>query len=211
MVSMRSRVTHPAEPVAVVGGALLLAGSWVVVAVNHDVPGWEATLFENINDLPSALWPVVRIPMQLGSLVGSLVVVFGTALLSRRPRLVLATLIGSQVAYWGAKAVKSAVSRARPEAILADVHVREHANGLGYLSGHTAVACALAAAIGPDLPLRWQIVAGATAVVVGFARIYAGAHLPLDVVGGAGLGLLAGILARWALGLGGEGLPPREP
>jgi undecaprenyl-diphosphatase len=48
-------------------------------------------------------------------------------------------------------------------------------------------------------------------LIVGFARIYSGAHLPLDVVGGAGLGLLSGTLARWALGLGGEGLPPREP
>jgi membrane-associated phospholipid phosphatase len=37
--------------------------------------------------------------------------------------------------------------------------------------------------------------------------VYAGAHLPLDVVGGAGLGLLLGTLSRWALGLGGEGLP----
>jgi hypothetical protein len=35
------------------------------------------------------------------------------------------------------------------------------------------------------------------------------AHLPLDVVGGAGLGVLCGTLSRWAFGLGGEGLPPR--
>ena len=41
------------------------------------------------------------------------------------------------------------------------------------------------------------------------ARVYAGAHLPLDVIGGAGLGLLAGTFSRWAFGLGGEGLPPR--
>jgi membrane-associated phospholipid phosphatase len=39
------------------------------------------------------------------------------------------------------------------------------------------------------------------------ARMYSGAHLPLDVVGGAGLGLLTGTPWRWALGLGGEGLP----
>jgi membrane-associated phospholipid phosphatase len=45
--------------------------------------------------------------------------------------------------------------------------------------------------------------------VVGFGRIYGGVHLPLDVVGGAGIGLLFGTLTRWALGLGGEGLPTR--
>ena len=58
MVSVRRRVKHPAEPVAVIGGAALLAGSWVVVAAGGDVPGWEATLFRRINDLPDALWPV---------------------------------------------------------------------------------------------------------------------------------------------------------
>jgi undecaprenyl-diphosphatase len=198
------------EPYAVVGGAALLAVSWIVVAAGHEVPGWEATVFEAVNDLPSALWPLFRAPMQLGSLLGSLAIVTGIAVWTRRPRLVLAALVSSQVAYWGAKAVKDAVSRARPASLLAGVDLREPAGGLGYLSGHTAVACALAAALGPELPLRWQVVVGALAVVVGLARIYAGAHLPLDVVGGAGLGLLAGTLARWSLGLGGEGMEATE-
>jgi undecaprenyl-diphosphatase len=149
--------------------------------------------------------------MQLGSLFGSLAVVLATEILTRNHRLALAALIASQVAYWGAKFVKDAASRARPAEILTGVNLREDAGGLGYISGHTAVACALAAALGPSLPVKWQIVAAVVAVIVGFARIYAGAHLPLDVVGGAGLGLLAGTLARWALGLGGEGMPSREP
>jgi glycosyltransferase 2 family protein len=149
--------------------------------------------------------------MQLGSYVGGLAVVAATAIITRKPRLTLAALVATQAAYWGAKFVKDAVSRARPAELLADVHLREPANGLGYISGHTAIACALAAVLGPELPLRWQIVAGSLAIIVGFARIYSGAHLPLDVIGGAGLGLLVGTLSRWAFGLGGEGLAPREP
>jgi glycosyltransferase 2 family protein len=210
MVSLRPASAHPLEPYAVIGGAALLAGSWVVVAAAGDVPGWEATLFERINDLPPALWPVVRVPMQLGSFVGSLVIVAGTAIVTRNKRLALAALVGSQAAYWGAKLVKSAVSRARPAELLVGVHLHEPAHGLGYISGHTAVACALAAVLGPELPVRWQIIAGVLAVIVGFARIYAGAHLPLDVIGGAGLGLLTGTLSRWAFGLGGEGMPARH-
>jgi glycosyltransferase 2 family protein len=212
MVTVRRRVVHPLEPIAVVGGAVLLAGSWVVVAAGKKVPAWEADLFRTINDLPDVLWPILRIPMQFGSLVGSLAVVAGTALVTRNKRLALAAFVGSQAAYWGAKAVKQAVSRARPAELLTGVQLREHAGGLGYLSGHTAIAFALAAVLGPEMPRAWQKVGlGVLAAIVGLARIYAGAHLPLDVVGGAGLGLLCGTLSRWAFGLGGEGLPPRVP
>jgi undecaprenyl-diphosphatase len=134
-----------------------------------------------------------------------------TALISRDLRLTLAALVASQLAFWLSKAVKGSVLRGRPASLLPDVHLREDAHGLGYVSGHTAVAFALAAVLAPSLPRKWQIVTGVVVVTVAFARIYAGAHLPLDVVGGAGLGLLVGTLSRWAFGLGGEGLPVEHP
>ena len=195
------------EIAAVIGGALLLAGSWVVVAATHQVPHWESRVFEAVNDLPDFLWRPLWAPMQVGSFVGSLVVVALTGLISRNVRLTLAALVASQLAFWLSKAVKTTVSRGRPEALLANVHLREHAHGLGYVSGHTAVAFALAAVLVPSLPRGWQPVAWVIAALVALARVYAGVHLPLDVVGGAGLGLLLGTLTRWSFGLGGEGLP----
>jgi undecaprenyl-diphosphatase len=198
------------EAVAVVGGAVLLTGSWVVVAVAGHVPAWEARVFGDVNDLPGWLWTPLRVPMQLGSFVGSLLVVAATALVSRNVRLTLAALLASQAAFWTAKGVKDLARRGRPDALLADVHLREDAGGFGYLSGHAAVAFSLAAVLAPEVPARWQLALVVAAVVVAVARVYAGVHLPLDVVGGAGLGLLCGTLARWALGLGGEGLAPRD-
>lgn len=206
--SRRMRVRR-VEVVTVLGGAALLTSSWVVVAIEKRVPGWESDVFRDVNDLTGSLWPVVRWPMQVGSLPGSLAVVAITWVVSRKRRLAVAALLATQAAYWGAKAVKVAVSRARPFVLLQGVHVRERANGLGYISGHTAVAFALAAVLAPTLPRAWRPVAFAVALLVAFARVYSGAHLPLDAVGGAGLGLLCGTLARWALGLGGEGLPAR--
>lgn len=201
---------EPGEIVVVLAGATLLAGSWTVVAANDTVPGWEAALFEAVNGLPGVIWPVVWVPMQLGSVGGSLVVVGVTALVTRSARLTVAVLVAAQAAYWTAKVIKTTVSRGRPHDLLADVKLREHAAGLGYVSGHAAVAFALAAALAPSIPRRWRPAAVAAAVTVAFARVHGGVHLPLDVVGGAGIGLLFGTLSRWAFGLGGEGLPVRR-
>jgi undecaprenyl-diphosphatase len=152
-------------------------------------------------------WVLVWGPMEIGSLLGSLVVVGLTGVISRDRRLTLAALVGSQAAYWTAHVVKNVVSRGRPTAYLTGVHLHDRATGFGYVSGHAAVAFALAAVLAPSVPRPWRTVVIALAAIVAFGRVYAGVHLPLDVVGGAGLGLLCGTFARWAFGLGGEGLP----
>jgi undecaprenyl-diphosphatase len=179
----------------------------MTVVRDHDVPAWEAEVFEAVNDLPDQLWPAVWVPMQLGSFGGSIGATALTFAVTRDRRVALAAAIGSQAAFWSAKGVKALVDRGRPAAFFTDAHVRETARGVGYVSGHAAVAFSLAAALAPSMPRRWRPIAVAGASYVGVARLYAGAHLPLDVVGGAGLGVLTGTLARWATGLGGAGLP----
>ena len=52
----------------------------------------------------------------------------------------MSTLIGTQVSWWTAKLVKDLVGRGRPGAFFADANLREHAGGVGYVSGHAAVA-----------------------------------------------------------------------
>src|SRR4051794_28355700 len=209
MVTRSSSRVRPGEIAVVLGGAALLAGSWVIVAAGGHVPPPEQWTFKVINGLPDAFWPVVWAPMQIGSVAGSLVAVVVIHVVGRNVRLTLAALTASLVAWWAAKGVKSLVSRARPAALLERVRLHEHASGLGYVSGHAAVAFALATVVAPSMPRRWRPVVFGVAVLVSVARVYAGAHLPLDSVGGAGLGLLTGTLSRWAFGLGGEGLPPR--
>jgi len=83
------------------------------------------------------------------------------------------------------------VQRPRPAALLPGTRRRgRDAAGLGYLSGHAGVAVARGAAALPRLGPVGRALTLAAVPVVGLTRIYVGAHLPLDVAGGAALGLV---------------------
>jgi undecaprenyl-diphosphatase len=74
-------------------------------------------------------------------------------------------------------------------------------------SGHAATAAALAAALGLGVPaLRLPL--AAVVVVVMVSRVYLEWHFPSDVLAGATLGAIAGILAAAAAGPEG---PPSAP
>jgi undecaprenyl-diphosphatase len=97
--------------------------------------------------------------------------------------------------------VKGLVPRGRPDGLLADVIIRgAEAHGRGFVSGHAAVLAALAAVAWPWLGRRGRITVSVLVVVVSLTRVYVGAHLPLDVVGGAALGLLVAGAVRLLFG-----------
>jgi membrane-associated phospholipid phosphatase len=174
-----------------VGGLVLLAVS--ALPVDRDaVGGLEERVFRDVNDGIRFPWFAVWTVMQLGS-VGVIPLVVGAALLARRPRLAATAAVAGTIAYVMGKVVRHIVPRPRPERLLAGVIIRgSPALGSGYLSGHTALAVAMAVVLTPYLGRggRWAV--WVLAVLVGFGRMYSGAHLPLDVVGGAALGLATG-------------------
>lgn len=198
-ITRRRHRRQPFDAVLVVAGAVVMALS-ALPASAATVSGAEVGAFRAMNDLPDAPSALVWTPMQLGSIVA----VPATALVAaalRRVRLGLALGLGGLLAWLVAKVVKSEVMRGRPGALLEEAVLRDApAGGLGFVSGHAAVAVALATLAWPYLGSKGRALVAVLAVLVGVLRVYVGAHLPLDIVGGAGLGLVAGGVVRLALG-----------
>lgn len=149
----------------------------------------ELRVFRAVNDLPDELFGPVWVVMQAGAL-GSVPAAAALARACGWPRLATHLLAGGSSAWALSKVVKRFVQRPRPVVLLPATRRRgRDAAGLGYVSGHAAVVTALTAAALPQLGPRGRAVVLTVAPTVGLARLYVGAHLPLDVLGGAALGL----------------------
>jgi membrane-associated phospholipid phosphatase len=190
----------------VVSGAAVLAATAVAVG-DGDVPPWEEALFHAINGLPSWL----ESPAQVVELIGALWIgpaVAGVALIVfRKPRLAVAAIAATASKLVLERVVKLVVERQRPgvstpDAITRGVPVR----GLAFVSGHAILLSALAGIVSPYLPRRWKLAPWGVVALVCIARVYLGAHNPLDVIGGAGLGIA--IAGAWNLILGVPRTPP---
>jgi glycosyltransferase 2 family protein len=170
-----------------------------LAALRDRVGHGEAQTFRALNGLPDSLYGPVWVIMQLGAL-GTVPAAAVAALLVHDRELGGRLLAGGTGTWALAKLVKQTVRRPRPAALLSDVRTRGHdAAGLGYLSGHAGVAVALGAAALPRLSPSGRAVVVTAMPIVGLSRIYVGAHLPLDVAGGAGLGLAveAAVALAW--------------
>jgi membrane-associated phospholipid phosphatase len=125
----------------------------------------------------------------LGVLVIPLVVAVG-ALALRRWRLAAALVLVVPLKLAAEKVPKLLVERERPGTTVPDAILRGVPSaGLSFTSGHAIITFAIAGLLALVLPRRWGIVAFVLATLNAIARVYLGAHNPLDVVGGAAIGL----------------------
>ena len=182
-------------------GVALFVGAGALGAA--DATGWDRALYRDLNEVPGALASILT-PLSRLFLFGGLTfaAVLAVVYVLIRNRSVLPVLIAAAaaaIAFGAANVAKVVADRARPyEAVAHAVLRQQPAHGTSFPSSHTAIALATAIALLPFIARPVAVVAIAYAVLVGWSRVYVGVHYPLDVLGGAGIGMAVGGLALLA-------------
>jgi membrane-associated phospholipid phosphatase len=144
--------------------------------------------------LDAAMW----VTTQLGSLLAAFILA-GVLFWTNHQRLAAEIIFGVFTLWLFVEITKILTDRARPFLTLEGSRVigwREI--GRSFPSGHTSQTFFLVTLLNLHFQpgMRWTVVLYAVAVLVGFTRIYVGVHYPRDVLGGAMLGSLWGVLAN---------------
>jgi membrane-associated phospholipid phosphatase len=199
--TVRTYERRRGDAFAVLGGLGILAGC-ASVAHSGTVGNAEQQVFEAINGLPDALSPVMNGAQFVGIVIVGPIAAL-VALLLRRYRLALAAILVTAGKLASERVMWRVVRRQRPGVTEPNAIVRAGTatRGLSFVSGHVILVTGLAWIVTPYLHGRWRIVPWAIVATVGVARIYLGAHNPLDVLGGIGLGLAVGGAANLIVGV----------
>ncbi len=187
---------------------VLAATAWAVSS--GEVGPVERAAFRAVNGWPDALqWPLWV--FQTLGVLGMPLVVAAAAAAARRWRLAIALVALVPLKLLVEKEVlKELVARERPGTTIPGAVLRDVPSaGVSFPSGHAIIAFAIVVLVAPYLRRRWQLAAViALAVLNSVARVYLGAHSPLDVVGGAAAGAAVGAVLNLILGID---LTPRRP
>ena len=195
-------VRRRADWISAIAGLAVL-GLGMIAVRNGTVTGFEKSIFRAINDLPQALYRPLWPLQQAGNLLVGPVVAVVTFVLGYR-RLAAAALVVTVMKLVLERVVKAMVTRERPgTSIGPDVHMRGavSATGESFVSGHAVLIAALATIVMPYLRGRWKVVPWVIVGLVLVARVYVGAHNPLDVLCGAALGIGIGGAANLIFGV----------
>lgn len=200
---VRRRSADVATALAAAGATALFA--W---AVSPGVVGrGERSVFEAINGWPDVLqWPLWV--FQTLGVLGMPIAVAVAAAAVRQWRLALALLLLVPLKLGIEREVlKVLVQRERPGTTIPGAVLRDVPSaGLSFPSGHAVIVFGILVLLAPYLRRRWQLTVLLLALLNSVARIYLGAHAPLDVLGGAAAGVLLGAVLNLVVGV-----PARRP
>jgi len=176
------------------------AQSGLVLWFNHP-PQPFAAIFAAANPLLRPVPLVVVSVLLLGW------VLLGAAGTAPRLELLRALVIALTLSELTAQGMKRMAKQPRPLSMIPGLDTHGYPTdplGNAYPSAHTAMVVAAVSALWPWMRWPQRILALVFAILVACNRLYIGAHWPIDVVGGAAIGLLAGaiswlVAARWPI------------
>ena len=166
---------------------------------------WDTSLFRILNQVPAAaasvLMPLSHLFLPAGIIAVVMLAVVYVVARNRSVLPVAAGAVAAGAAWLMAHVTKAIADRSRPYEVMADAVLRQQpAHGTSFPSSHTAVTLAVAIALVPFLARPLAVVGIGYAVLVGWSRVYLGVHYPLDILGGAGIGMAAGGVILLAAG-----------
>jgi membrane-associated phospholipid phosphatase len=152
--------------------------------------------------------PLLRpVPLAVVAVVILGWVLFTAGSTSARLEVLRAAALSVVLSEIGAHTLKQIASQARPLTVLSNLDTHGYPvepAGNAYPSAHTALVVAMACALWPWLRPGQKVVAATLVILIPLHRVYIGAHWPIDLVGGAAVGVLAAaitwlVAARWPL------------
>ena len=196
-VARRSTRRGSRSPSAVALAVLVVT---TLIVRSGKVSQLEKDVFHIINGLPNFLRPIMYVFQLAGLLFVPLLVAIGAAI-CRKWWLALCLVLAVPVKlFFEHEVIKKLVDRQRPGTSICHGdptcgHFRSvPLHGESYVSGHTIITGLVATLLFGYLNRTGRIVVVAIALLNGVARVYLGAHNPLDIVGGLALGVCIGCL-----------------
>ena len=182
---------------------LLLFGLLGISLLWADGQNLDATVFLRINVLgphTRTLDRLMNLATQLGN-VAAAAVLAGLALVAGNRRLAVEIVLGVISLWLIVETVKALADRTRPYRVFAQTRiVGWRPAGSSFPSGHTSQAFFLASLLAHHFQfnLALTVLLYGLAALVGFTRMYVGAHYPRDVLGGMIAGCVWGLIATLA-------------
>jgi membrane-associated phospholipid phosphatase len=183
--------------IALLVAVAVLAVSMLIVR-SGKVSQLEKDVFHVINGLPDFLRPIMWV-FQLAGLLFVPLVVAVIALIFRKWWLALCLVLAIPLKlFFEHEVVKKLVDRQRPgTSICHGVETCGHFRGVplhgeSFVSGHAIITGLVVTLLFGYLNRAGRIAVVAVAFLNGIARVYLGAHNPLDIVGGLAVGVIVG-------------------